>query len=127
MRGMVASDDRRILETVQGFGGEAVMTALSHQSETDRLAEVAAKLDCDLVVNVQGDEPLLAPETIDAAVAPFAADPALQMSTLRRRITGPAALANPNLTKIVLHHDGLAMYFSRARIPFTPHGQPSRA
>src|SRR5258708_2690406 len=93
MRVIVATDDRRILETVQGFGGEAVMTALSHQSGTDRLAEVAAKLDCDLVVNVQGDEPLLAPETIDAAVAPFVADPALQMSTLRRRITDPAELA----------------------------------
>src|SRR5258708_9945261 len=127
MRVIVATDDRRILETVQGFGGEAVMTALSHQSGTDRLAEVAAKLDCDLGVNVQGDEPLLAPETIDAAVAPFVADPALQMSTLRRRITDPAELANPNVTKVVVDHDGFAMYFSRAGIPFTRPGQPSVA
>ncbi|HEX9365394.1 MAG TPA: NTP transferase domain-containing protein, partial [Vicinamibacterales bacterium] len=72
-RVIVATDDRRILDAVQRFGGDAILTAASHQSGTDRLAEVAASLDCDLVVNVQGDEPLLAPETIDAAVAPFAA------------------------------------------------------
>ena len=123
-RVIVATDDRRILEAVERFGGEAVLTAASHQSGTDRLAEVAAALDCDLVVNVQGDEPLLAPETIDAAVAPFAADPALQMSTLRRRISDPAELQNPNVTKIVVDRDGFAMYFSRAPIPFTRPGQP---
>jgi 3-deoxy-manno-octulosonate cytidylyltransferase (CMP-KDO synthetase) len=100
------------------------MTAASHPSGTDRLAEVAAGLDCDLVVNVQGDEPLLAPETIDAAVAPFASDAALQMSTLRRRITDPSDLQNPNVTKVVVDRDGFAMYFSRAGIPFTRPGQP---
>jgi 3-deoxy-manno-octulosonate cytidylyltransferase (CMP-KDO synthetase) len=124
-RVIVATDDRRILEAVQGFGGEAIMTAASHQSGTDRLAEVAAALDCDLVVNVQGDEPLLAPETIDAAVAPFAADPRLEMSTLRRRITDPSELQNPNVTKVVVDRDGFAMYFSRAGIPFTRPGQPA--
>jgi 3-deoxy-manno-octulosonate cytidylyltransferase (CMP-KDO synthetase) len=115
-RVIVATDDRRILEAVQGFGGEAIMTAASHQSGTDRLAEVAAALDCDLVVNVQGDEPLLAPETIDAAVAPFAADP---------RLTDPSELQNPNVTKVVVDRDGFAMYFSRAGIPFTRPGQPA--
>jgi 3-deoxy-manno-octulosonate cytidylyltransferase (CMP-KDO synthetase) len=123
-RVIVATDDRRILEAVERFGGEAVMTAASHQSGTDRLAEVAAGLDCDLVVNVQGDEPLLASETIDAAVAPFASDAALQMSTLRRRITDPSELQNPNVTKVVVDRDGFAMYFSRAGIPFTRPGQP---
>jgi 3-deoxy-manno-octulosonate cytidylyltransferase (CMP-KDO synthetase) len=126
-RVIVATDDRRILEAVHHFGGDAVLTADSHQSGTDRLAEVAASLDCDLIVNVQGDEPLLAPETIDAAVAPFAADPALQMSTLRRRIADPAELQNPNVTKVVVDQDGFAMYFSRAPIPFTRPGQPSVA
>src|SRR5450759_2840416 len=123
-RVIVATDDRRILEAVERFGGEAVLTSPSHPSGTDRLAEVAASLDCDLIVNVQGDEPLLAPETIDAAVAPFAEDPALDMSTLRRRISNPAELQNPNVTKVVVDRDGFAMYFSRAPIPFTRPGQP---
>ena len=122
-RVIVATDDRRILDAVQRFGGDAILTAASHQSGTDRLAEVAASLDCDLVVNVQGDEPLLAPETIDAAVAPFAAG-RLEMSTLRRRITDPADLQNPNVTKVVVDAEGFAMYFSRAPIPFTRAGQP---
>lgn len=124
-RVIVATDDERILDAVRGFGGEAVMTSGSHQSGTDRLAEAASTLDCDVVVNVQGDEPLLAAETIDAAVAPFAADAALEMSTLRRAIADPAELHNPNLTKVVVDRDGFALYFSRAPIPFTRAGQPA--
>ena len=123
-RVIVATDDERIRDAVKAFGGEAVMTSPSHQSGTDRLAEVAASLDCDLLVNVQGDEPLLAPGTIDAALAPFASDPALEMSTLRRRITNQDELHNPNVTKVVVDRDGFAMYFSRAPIPFTRDGQP---
>jgi 3-deoxy-manno-octulosonate cytidylyltransferase (CMP-KDO synthetase) len=124
-RVIVATDDPRILDAVERFGGEAVLTSASHQSGTDRLAEVAATLDCDVIVNVQGDEPLLVPESIDAAVTPFASDPALQMSTLRRRIDDPADLQNPNVTKVVVDRDGFAMYFSRAGIPFTRPGQPA--
>ena len=123
-RVIVATDDRRIFDAVRGFGGDAMMTAASHQSGTDRLAEAAASLACDVVVNVQGDEPLLAPETIDAAVEPFAGDAALEMSTLRRAIADPAELHNPNVTKVVIDRDGFAMYFSRAPIPFTRAGQP---
>lgn len=123
-RTIVATDDRRILEAVRGFGGEAVMTSPSHQSGTDRLAEAAAAIEADVIVNVQGDEPLLAPETIDAAVAPFAADAALQMSTLRRAIRD-GELQNPNVTKVVIDREGYAMYFSRAPIPFTRAGQPA--
>jgi 3-deoxy-manno-octulosonate cytidylyltransferase (CMP-KDO synthetase) len=124
-RVIVATDDRRIVEAVQGFGGEVRLTSASHQSGSDRLAEVAASLDCDVIVNVQGDEPLLAPETIDAAVSPFVTDPGLEMSTLRRRIVDPAELQNPNVTKVVADGDGFAMYFSRAPIPFTRPGQPA--
>ena len=126
-RVIVATDDRRIMDVVLGFGGEAVMTSPSHQSGTDRLAEVAASLDCDVVVNVQGDEPALAPATIDAAVAPFSSNPALEMSTLRRRIVDDAELANPNVTKVVVDGGGFAMYFSRAPIPYTRVGQPAAA
>jgi 3-deoxy-manno-octulosonate cytidylyltransferase (CMP-KDO synthetase) len=124
-RVIVATDDRRILDAVRGFGGEAVMTSASHQSGTDRLAEAAASLTCDVVVNVQGDEPLLAPETIDAAVEPFAFDAALEMSTLRRAISDPAERHNPNVTKVVIDRDGFALYFSRAPIPFARAGQPA--
>jgi 3-deoxy-manno-octulosonate cytidylyltransferase (CMP-KDO synthetase) len=124
-RVIVATDDRRIFDAVRGFGGEALMTSASHQSGTDRLAEAAAALTCDVVVNVQGDEPLLAPETIDAAVQPFGFDSALEMSTLRRAITDLAELQNPNVTKVVVDREGFAMYFSRAPIPFTRSGQPA--
>jgi 3-deoxy-manno-octulosonate cytidylyltransferase (CMP-KDO synthetase) len=124
-RVIVATDDARIVDAVQRFGGEVMLTSSAHQSGTDRLAEVAASLDCDVIVNVQGDEPLLAPETIDAAVAPFVTDPSLEMSTLRRRIDDPAELQNPNVTKVVVDGNGFAMYFSRAAIPYTRAGQPA--
>jgi 3-deoxy-manno-octulosonate cytidylyltransferase (CMP-KDO synthetase) len=122
-RVIVATDDERIAAVVRGFGGDAVMTSPAHQSGTDRLAEVAASLTCDLIVNVQGDEPMLAPETIDAAVAPFASAPDLQMSTLRRRIADRAEHENPNVTKVVVDAAGYALYFSRAPIPYTRAGQ----
>jgi 3-deoxy-manno-octulosonate cytidylyltransferase (CMP-KDO synthetase) len=124
-RVIVATDDRRIADAVSRFGGDAVMTSPSHQSGTDRLAEVAASLPCDIVVNVQGDEPLLAPETIDAAVEPLLCDPAVAMSTLRRRIADAAEHENPNVTKVVVDRDGFALYFSRAPIPYTRPGQPA--
>ena len=126
-RVIVATDDGRVMEAVARFGGEAVMTSASHQSGTDRLAEAAVSVSCDVVVNVQGDEPLLEPDAIDAAVAPFAADSMLEMSTLRRRITDPAELQNPHVTKVVVDEQGFALYFSRAPIPFTRAGQPAAA
>jgi len=121
---IVATDDLRIATRVHDFGGKVRLTKATHETGTDRLAEVAASLDCDVVVNVQGDEPVLAPDTIDAAVAPFSGNPSLEMSTLRRRITDPEELRNPNVTKVVVDRDGFAMYFSRAPIPFTRAGQP---
>jgi len=117
-RVIVATDDLRIAEAVHRFGGDVRLTRSDHASGTDRIAEVAATLDCDVVVNVQADEPLLDPGSIGEIVAPFAADPTLGMATLYRRITTPAELANSNIVKVVLDRGGFALYFSRAPIPF---------
>jgi 3-deoxy-manno-octulosonate cytidylyltransferase (CMP-KDO synthetase) len=122
---IVATDDERIADAVRAFGGEVRMTSPSHRSGTDRLAEVAGTMDCDLVVNVQGDEPLIEPAMIDEAVAPFATEPALRMSTLRRLIEDPADYRNPNVTKVVVDRDGYALYFSRAPIPYVREDSPA--
>ncbi|NLV91784.1 MAG: 3-deoxy-manno-octulosonate cytidylyltransferase [Firmicutes bacterium] len=115
---IVATDDARIMAAVEKFGGRAVMTSPEHPTGTDRLAEVAANLDSDLIVNIQGDEPLLASEAIDAAVQPLMADPDLPMGTLKHRIEDPSEVTNPNVVKVVTDQKGLALYFSRAPIPY---------
>ena len=115
---IVATDDLRIASTVQRFGGEVRMTRPDHFSATDRLAEVAAKLECDVVVNVQGDEPLIDPDSITEAVAPFYTDASLQVTTLYHRISSPDDLANPNIVKVVVDRAGFALYFSRSPIPY---------
>ena len=115
-RVIVATDDLRIATTVAGFGGQVKLTRMDHETGTDRLGEVAAGLDCDIVVNVQGDEPLLDPRAIGEAVKPFD-DPSVQITTLYRRIERPAELTNANIVKIVLDRGGFALYFSRAPIP----------
>jgi 3-deoxy-manno-octulosonate cytidylyltransferase (CMP-KDO synthetase) len=117
-RVIVATDDLRIAKAVNGFGGEVRLTRADHPSGTDRLAEVATKLDCDIVVNVQGDEPLLDPRAIDEAVAPFSADAGVHMTTLYRRITDHEELKNPNIVKVTLDRAGFALYFSRSPIPY---------
>jgi 3-deoxy-manno-octulosonate cytidylyltransferase (CMP-KDO synthetase) len=114
---LVATDDQRVADAVAAFGGRAVMTRADHPSGTDRLAEVAAALDCDLVVNVQGDEPLLPSAMIAEAVAAFT-DPAVQMATLRRRFATADEAADPNVVKVVVDRNGDALYFSRAPIPY---------
>jgi 3-deoxy-manno-octulosonate cytidylyltransferase (CMP-KDO synthetase) len=122
---LVATDDERILEAVRSFGGIACLTSPNHQSGTDRLAEVAREMACDVIVNVQGDEPLIEPMMIDEAIQPLLDDPMVVMSTLRRRIDDPAELANPNVTKVVVDREGFALYFSRAPIPFVRDGSPA--
>jgi len=115
---LVATDDARIVEAVERFGGTARMTRSDHASGSDRLAEVAAQLDCDLVVNVQGDEPLLDPRMVEEAIAPFRDDPSLQMSTLRRAMTDEAEYLDPNVVKVVVDRQDFALYFSRWPIPY---------
>lgn len=117
-RVIVATDDQRILQAVARFGGEAVLTRADHPTGTDRLAEVAAQLDAELIVNVQGDEPLIHPQMIDQAVRPLLADPELQMGTLAGRLTRVDDFYSPNVVKVVKDAAGSALYFSRAPIPW---------
>ena len=114
---IVATDDLRIATRVNEFGGRVRLTKATHQSGTDRLAEIVAGMDVDIVVNVQGDEPLIDPRAIDQAVAPLLSDPSIQMTTLYKRITQPAELLDNNVVKVVVDRAGFAMYFSRAPIP----------
>ena len=113
---IVATDDLRIATRVNDFGGKVRLTKATHETGTDRLAEVAATLDADIIVNVQGDEPLIDPASISELVAPFA-DRSVQMTTLYRRIHDASELNDPNVTKVVLDRGGFAMYFSHAPIP----------
>jgi 3-deoxy-manno-octulosonate cytidylyltransferase (CMP-KDO synthetase) len=120
----VATDDRRVLEAVQGFGGKAYLTSPAHPSGTDRIAEVARDLVCDIVVNIQGDEPLLDPSVIDSAVEPLVREPSVRMATLGCPL-GLEEAADPNRVKVVVDREGFALYFSRARIPYTRDGFPA--
>jgi 3-deoxy-manno-octulosonate cytidylyltransferase (CMP-KDO synthetase) len=120
----VATDDQRIADAVDHFGGTAVMTRANHASGTDRLAEVAAELTSDIVVNIQGDEPTIAPESIDAAVKLLLDRPADQIATLRRRVDDPAELAAPSLVKVVTDSAGYALYFTRGVVPYVRPGHP---
>ena len=117
-RVVVATDDLRIEQAVKAFGGEVVMTRSDHPTGTDRLAEVAEQLDAELIVNVQGDEPLINPQMVDQAVAPLLADPTLKMGTLASQIDAIEDFYNPNVVKVVKDNQGLALYFSRAPIPW---------
>ncbi len=113
----VATDDERIAKAVRDFGGKAVMTSADCRSGTDRVAEAAAGTDADIVVNLQGDEPLMEPGMVDAAVAPMLEDPELCISTLKTRITEEEEYLNPNAVKVVVDRNGYALYFSRSPIP----------
>jgi 3-deoxy-manno-octulosonate cytidylyltransferase (CMP-KDO synthetase) len=117
-RVVIATDDQRILEAAIGFGAEAIMTRADHISGTDRVSEAAAAVPCDIVVNIQGDEPLIDPAAIDLAAQALIDDPTLVMSTLKRRITVPSEITNPNCVKVVTGFSGDAIYFSRCPIPY---------
>lgn len=117
-RVIVATDDQRIADAVKRFGGETIMTSPDHETGTDRLAEVAGQLNDEIIVNVQGDEPLIEPAMIDQAVAPFLADPQLQMGTLKCRIKCLHDFLSPNVVKVVTDSQGYALYFSRSPLPF---------
>ena len=115
---MVATDDKRVMSAVERFGGKAVMTSSSHRSGTDRIAEAAGSLNADVIVNVQGDEPLIEPEMIDEAIKPLLAESSLLISTLKTRIANEEELKDPNVVKVVTDREGFAIYFSRLPIPY---------
>ena len=117
-RVIVATDDERIAEAVRSFGGEARMTSSDHLTGTDRLAEVAATLpEMDLILNIQGDEPLIPPQAIDELIAAFDDCPDLPMATLMTPMT-ETETNNPAAVKVVVSLDGHALYFSRSLIPY---------
>lgn len=116
----VATDDQRIADCVRGFGGTVVMTSPNHVSGTDRLAEAATLLDIneqDVVVNIQGDQPLFDQAVVAQVAQPLLDDPALPMSTLIYKIVRPEEITDPNHVKTVFDVNGLALYFSRSPIP----------
>ncbi len=115
---VVATDDDRIRDEARRFGAPVRMTRSDHLSGTDRVAEVAAAHEAEVVVNIQGDEPLIDPLAIDAAVACLLEQDSAPMSTLKKRIDDPEELSNPNVVKVVTGHKGYAIYFSRSPIPY---------
>jgi 3-deoxy-manno-octulosonate cytidylyltransferase (CMP-KDO synthetase) len=121
---IVATDDRRILDAVQSFGGRAVMTRSDHPSGTDRVAEVARGLDADVIVNLQGDEPQIEPETLDLLPQLLAQDPKADMATLAAPIRSLEQWHDPACVKVVRDQAGRALYFSRSPIPFVRDGEP---
>jgi len=126
----VVTDDERIVDCVHGFGGKAVMTEETHRSGTDRISEAAVKMgleDNDLVVNIQGDQPLFHVSTISLLVRPFIEDRDIQMTTLKFKITDETDIQNPNHVKVVTNNAGFAIYFSRHAIPFYRESKPEKA
>ena len=115
---IVATDDNRIKEKVKEFNGMVKKTSSEHSSGTDRVAEVAKNIDADLVVNVQGDEPLIEPAMIEQAIRPFKVEENILMSTLKKKIENINEINNPNVVKVVTDDEGYALYFSRATIPY---------
>ena len=121
-RVLVATDDERIRSAVRQAGGEVEMTAGSHPSGTDRIAEVARRVPAEIYVNVQGDQPFISPEDIDAVVSTMNAELSVSMATLGTPIRNLEEWHNPNKVKIVCDRQGHALYFSRSPIPFLRDG-----
>jgi 3-deoxy-manno-octulosonate cytidylyltransferase (CMP-KDO synthetase) len=115
---IIACDDERVMKVAQSFNAHVVMTSVHHQSGSDRLREVIQDLSADVVVNIQGDEPLINPLIIDTLVRVLHDDPTCPMATVIKKINHLEEIHNPNVVKVVVDHHGYALYFSRATIPF---------
>ena len=114
----VATDDQKIFDTCKSLGVEIVMTSDTHPTGTDRIGEVARKISADLIVNIQGDEPLLEPSTIKAAIEPFYTNPDLQISNLMTKIKDPVDIVNSTVPKVITNKDGIGIYLTRATAPY---------
>jgi len=114
----VATDDKRISDAVIKFSGRALMTSPEHTCGTERIAEVAKNIDCDIVVNIQGDEPFIRPDMVDDVVRVLSDDPRAGISTLAKKTADIKEILSPNVVKVVFNNEGFAMYFSRAPIPY---------
>ncbi len=123
---IVATDSKDIFDAVVSFGGKAVMTSPAHRSGTDRVAEAAGACDYDIIINVQGDEPLIKPAMIDDVIG-LLDDGRASIGTLAKRLKSPEETADPNVVKVVFDPEGFALYFSRAPIPYPRDGGPSEA
>jgi len=115
---IVATDDERIKNAVEKFNGKAVMTSKEHKTGTERIAEVAKKIDADIIVNVQGDEPLISSKVIEQAVVPLIEDKSIWMCTLMTKLTKETEYNDINIVKVVTDKEGFALYFSRSLIPY---------
>src|ERR1700722_16179612 len=115
---IIATDDERIHKAARAFGAPVQMTRADHLSGTDRVAEVASADTASIIVNIQGDEPLIDPAAIDAAILPVAQEDDVLMSTLKKRSREPREITDPNVGKVVVNHSGDAIYFSRSPIPY---------
>lgn len=124
---IIATDDDRIASEARSFGAPVRMTRPDHPSGTDRVAEVASASGAEWIVNVQGDEPLIDPGAIDAAVLPLLDDPSIPMGTLKKRIEDQREITDPNVVKVVTDREGNAVYFSRSTIPYVREGSTGRA
>ena len=114
----VATDDQKIFDTCKSLDMQVIMTSESHKTGTDRIGEVAEKIPADLYVNIQGDEPLLEPETIKAAIKPFYTNPDLQISNLMTKINDPVDAVNFTVPKVIANKDGIGIYLTRATAPY---------
>src|SRR6202451_4155372 len=123
---IIATDDDRIYKAARAFGAAALMTRADHLSGTDRVAEAASADNATVIVNIQGDEPLIDPSAIDAAALALLDDPDVPMSTLMKAIEDPREIADPNVVKVVTNLAGDAIYFSRCPIPFSRDGAGHR-
>jgi 3-deoxy-manno-octulosonate cytidylyltransferase (CMP-KDO synthetase) len=119
---IIATDDDRVVQAARRFGAIVRLTHSDHLSGTDRVAEIASGENADIVVNIQGDEPLIDPAAIDAAILPLAHEPEIVMATLKKKIEDPREVGDPNVVKVVTDRAGDAIYFSRCPIPFIRDG-----
>jgi len=123
---IVATDDKRIFDLVKNYNGNVMMTSAKHTSGTERICEVVKKINCDIVVNIQGDEPYISPVNIDKAIAPLIEDRDINVATLAVRIKNAADIVDENKVKVVLDKANFALYFSRSAIPFDMENNPAK-